>query len=336
MQRNMSLGRLSYHTALVLLGAALFFTGCKKDTKTLTLVGIPSYDIDKYIAQGEEITLFPKEVYLAKGDRQDKVIKEYYRINKRGANSDTVSQSTVLKNGIHITMPTGDTIGNTTMAVYAIAEGYTSSSASRNITIVAPDFIKGSLTQTGIKEGDPGFTDTDGRKYYTVKIAGKTWMKQNYAGGKVGRPYYDSKAMLMLFGKYYTWNEAQNVCPAGWHLSSDSEWQEMLDTYGTQAGAYMVNAVFNLEEKLWPYWPEVKITNASGLSALSTGYGYQKTDDSYSFINYGNYCMFWTAGEKDGMGHFKYINVKTVGIMDGYTGKDDVIASVRCVQDPEN
>ncbi|MDR2541336.1 MAG: hypothetical protein LBD11_06335 [Candidatus Peribacteria bacterium] len=33
------------------------------------------------------------------------------------------------------------------------------------------------------------------------------------------------------YGNYYTWKEAQEVCPTGYHLPSKEEWQDLLDDY---------------------------------------------------------------------------------------------------------
>ena len=238
-----------------------------------------------------------------------------------------------MRHGLHVSFPTGDTLCTTIFTVYAIADGYTSSTSTHDITIIDTTFIGGSLSDLGIKENDQFFKDADGRKYYTTEIAGKTWMKNNYAGGTCGIPYRNSKAMAILFGKYYTWEEAQTVCPEGWHLSTESEWNDMIGQFGKLAGAYMVNATFNLTEKLWPYWPEVSKTNSSGLSAISAGYGYPGNSGSFNFCDYGSYALFWTDKEKDGMGHYKYINVQTPELMDNFTDKNGIRASVRCVKD---
>ena len=33
--------------------------------------------------------------------------------------------------------------------------------------------------------------------------------------------------MDMIFGKYYTWTEAQTACPEGWELPSDADFVEL-------------------------------------------------------------------------------------------------------------
>jgi hypothetical protein len=58
------------------------------------------------------------------------------------------------------------------------------------------------------------FTDKDG-KTYNVEIFGNAkWMVEDYAGG-------GSTTRL------YTWQEAFDVCPTGWHVPNNNEWSAL-------------------------------------------------------------------------------------------------------------
>jgi len=73
------------------------------------------------------------------------------------------------------------------------------------------------------------FTDPrDNKTYETIEFNGKTWFTQNlnYQGGN-GICFEENAAYCDEFGTMYTWNEALNVCPTGWHLASDQEWQDL-------------------------------------------------------------------------------------------------------------
>lgn len=75
----------------------------------------------------------------------------------------------------------------------------------------------------------------DGHVYRVVKVGDQLWMADNLN-------YFDSKDDELSsrsaclgdlekncdkFGRLYTFEAAQNVCPEGWHLPSDGEWQKV-------------------------------------------------------------------------------------------------------------
>ncbi|MDO9120379.1 MAG: FISUMP domain-containing protein, partial [Anaerolineaceae bacterium] len=47
------------------------------------------------------------------------------------------------------------------------------------------------------------------------------WMAENLKYNARGSGYYD----LNLYGRFYDFKTALNVCPTGWHLPNDSEWK---------------------------------------------------------------------------------------------------------------
>ena len=38
--------------------------------------------------------------------------------------------------------------------------------------------------------------------------------------------YLEDSTFCDDYGRYYTWKEAMNVCPAGWHLPDDAGWRD--------------------------------------------------------------------------------------------------------------
>lgn len=61
------------------------------------------------------------------------------------------------------------------------------------------------------------FVDSrDGHSYKKVTIGDQTWMAENLEYKK----------------DFYTWKEANDACPEGWHLPNDEDWKKLFDEVG--------------------------------------------------------------------------------------------------------
>ncbi|MDR2582573.1 MAG: hypothetical protein LBC75_03740 [Fibromonadaceae bacterium] len=81
------------------------------------------------------------------------------------------------------------------------------------------------------------FTDArDKKTYKTVTIGTQTWMAQNLDyGGKnddIGACPGKKAENCKKYGTLYTWKEAKEVCPAGWHLPTMDEWKILVKFAG--------------------------------------------------------------------------------------------------------
>ena len=72
------------------------------------------------------------------------------------------------------------------------------------------------------------------------------------------------------YGKLYNWfavNDIRGLCPSGWHVPSDKEWDELINYFGREH-----NAGGKLKSTMGWNDPNRGATNASGFTALPGGY----------------------------------------------------------------
>jgi uncharacterized protein (TIGR02145 family) len=139
--------------------------------------------------------------------------------------------------------------------------------------------------------GMPTFTDPrDSQVYPTVQIGDQCWMQKNmnYQTGN-SWCYDNNSSNCNTYGRLYDWETALKVCPNGWHLPSDAEWQKLVDFLGGDA------AGGKMREPGTNHWksPNQGATNSSGFSALPGGYRYTNGD----FGNLKFNANFWSATE---------------------------------------
>lgn len=154
------------------------------------------------------------------------------------------------------------------------------------------------------KEKDGTVNDVDGNVYKTITIGGNIWMAENLRTTKFrdGSPIQlvtDNGQWPGLSTAAYCWPEnnssnkntlgglyngyavidSKGLCPAGWHISTDAEWQEMEVFLGLPQA--MANTVGDRGEaenvgghlKATSTWdsPNSGADNSSGFSAFGTG-----------------------------------------------------------------
>ena len=87
--------------------------------------------------------------------------------------------------------------------------------------------------------GDDLIDERDGKSYKTIQIGNQCWMAQNLNYGEmieakdsntIGRPRQkfcmrNNHELCNSHGALYQWSMKENICPSGWHIPSDREWQ---------------------------------------------------------------------------------------------------------------
>ena len=325
---------------VLLCGAALLSQACKKkgDPEYKSLSGSINLTMPQYVLAGYTKTFMIDTLMTLSRSDGGKI--GYYFTDPDTGKADTLVNASgeILHHTFTVTVP--DKLATQVLRLTGFVGAddlYYSFTESCTYTIVRPGFSKETSITNYTVTDFPATDGRDGRKYYTVYLGKLEWMRQNLAWEGAGVPYKDCAAMTDIFGRYYTWEEAQTACPDGWRLPTDAEWTALSE--GAEAGKdipglagkVMADLYFN-GTKMWEYWREVKITDELLLSAMPTGYGL-KDGDGFGFDGLYSYASFWTSDEVDGKGVCRYIFHNKDIVYRGLLSKTDFAASVRCVRE---
>ena len=191
-----------------------------------------------------------------------------------------------------------------------------------NVQLIADDNLENKDELTDANSNNINskgtFTDSrDGKTYKTIKIGNQIWMAENltYNAGSSCWAYDDNSYNLNTYGYLYNWQTAKNICPYGWHLPSEQEFETLLNNYGGD----WTNSAY---EALIP----------GGTSGFSTSFGGWR-DSEGIFDGIGEGGRFWssyTGGEAGAWDLSMDSNYEEAGL--NYGSKSWGF-SVRCVQD---
>ena len=298
----------------VLFAGILSLSACKKDETTDTTPSLNGLSINEaapYVAPGEELVFRAKTSAISVSTgTMPSTIGIYWQVNS--AKKDTLS--TDIKDHNPEFKYRVDTLGSYSIACYAYADGFYNSSAITSFKAIDP---LTALTGVGSEE--------------IVTIDGKMWAASNLSDDESGVSYKNSSVVDTVFGRFYTWSEATEACPDGWHLPTAAEW----DALGDVAGVLMAPAKF-LEDEMWDPALGQEITNETGFNAIPVGY-LDTTASVDKFRRYGEMAAFWTASDATSdatrSAQFRYILYDSPEIMKGNGDKNSLALSVRCVKD---
>ena len=167
---------------------------------------------------------------------------------------------------------------------------------------------KSSDSETSVSTGS--MTDSrDGQTYKTMTIGTQTWMAENLNYKTDSSFCYNNvESNCAKYGRLYTWAAAvgklesecgygktcslpsgniRGVCPSGWHLPSNAEWNTLFTAVGGQSTAGRVL------KSTSGWYDNGNGTDSFGFSALPAGYRY---DDMYYNLE-GGLALFWSSSE---------------------------------------
>jgi len=198
----------------------------------------------------------------------------------------------------------------------------------------------------GYQDGDTGtFIDPrDDQEYGWVVIGEQKWMSENlnyYTPN--GSWYYDNDSLehAESYGRLYVWSIAmdgadssndnpsgvQGVCPPGWHLPSDAEWDELLDFLDSDEPANL------LKEEGTEHWDSSsdEVTNETGFTARPGG----RRMATGTFGSIGSFGLWWSTKERaDNTDNAwtRYMLHNNANVTRFGSAKN-VAISVRCIKD---
>jgi uncharacterized protein (TIGR02145 family) len=258
-------------------------------------------------------------------------------------------QTSTLQNPMHAYSSAG---------IFSVTLAASNSKGSNSTTINDLITVTENIVETGT------FIDgRDGHEYKIVKIGEQWWMAENLAYLPFVNTLTDSSIMqsrcyvydfagtnvevakatenYRTYGVLYNWASAMNgspgsdaspsgvqgACPEGWHLPSDAEWDQLIESIGSgdMAGG-------DLKETGFDHWenPNLGATNSTGFTALPGGYyGYSTGGFFYGKKTDG---WWWTSSDESPesaiIWGLNYLEVYIITFGDDkYAGN-----SIRCVR----
>lgn len=199
-----------------------------------------------------------------------------------------------------------------------------------------------------------GVSDIDGNNYKTIKVGNQEWMAENlrtskFANGDVivnstgsywsldsTKPvwcyYQDINQYNIPYGKLYNWYavvDNRNVCPAGWHVPTTTEWTVLTQALQDENG----NAVpigNKLKEEGTSHWnsPNLGANNESGFTALPSGVRTYLNASS----DLGTRAYYWTSSESNSQNANYYQLTSTTTSVNLNSSPKANGLSVRCVK----
>lgn len=191
----------------------------------------------------------------------------------------------------------------------------------------------------------PLFCDSrDGKRYVYMVIGEQTWMAENLKFEADSSVCYNNEEKnCETYGRLYNWTTAMDItgsyyntasytayekhrgiCPIGWHIPSNEEWDVLVKHAGYESGT-------NLKAK--EGWKDHATygngTDYHGFTALPGGYA---VPPDGSFKNIGSDGFWWSTDEFDARNVYSYeMNYNSGMAREGYYSKMRM-HSVRCVK----
>ena len=261
------------------------------------------------IKQGEEISYFESGKirnrfnYNEKGERDGEIIRYF---NEKG----DVNDISIYKNGVELSHIRYYENGQVEFLRKIEDGNEIIKKFSENGDILI------NTKKNFLPENGPNIKDVEGNIYKTVYLGSQQWMSNDLKTTK----YNDGSSIPVVndfdkwfalstgaycvkykkyepnnsqYGNLYNWYVvigSKNVCPQGWHVPSQEDWDRLIEYLGGEK-----NAGGKLKEEGTNNWmePNKNASNTSLFSALPGGY----FDYGRGFSSFKNLAFYWSSDE---------------------------------------
>ena len=178
----------------------------------------------------------------------------------------------------------------------------------------------------------------DNHVYRTIVISNHVWTAQNMdfkvdSDSAIASWCYNNDPQnCEKYGRLYTWDAAQKVCPEGWHLPSSEDWTELLADHACDEelwddGSWAFDCIGNMLKSTATWDEPVEKENPTGFSVTGAGVILDKTP-----VALGEVAFFWSATDTLSLYALAtLIQADEEIVLLGATQKDYGL-SVRCVK----
>jgi uncharacterized protein (TIGR02145 family) len=187
------------------------------------------------------------------------------------------------------------------------------------------------------------------KTYQTIRTGKQIWMAENLTTTKYQNGddipnitnniewnahtsaysnYNNEEKKAIVYGRLYNWyavSDKRKLCPQGWHIPSNEEWNLLANYLGGDnvAGNF-------IKESGHTHW-ENSISGSSNSSGLTlVPGGYRNYKGQFFYIGY--HAYLWSSTEYNSNAWYRYLYSNDAAIHVGYASKDNGF-SVRCLKD---
>ena len=165
----------------------------------------------------------------------------------------------------------------------------------------------------------------DGKTYKTVQIGNQTWMAENLNYETSNSTCYKkSDSSCIKYGRLYVWKEAKDVCPDGWRLPTQLDWDTLYSVVGG------VDSAGDMLKSKSGWFSDYNGLDKFAFNVLPAGYN---VEPNFSvFVREGLGAFFWSFTDFDDFvanAELVLYNARNIGKLAVSKG---VALSVRCIK----
>ncbi len=312
----------NYANAVRSMGGTVFVSGIfQSDDDACSEYNGYQLMVGKFLKDGNEVWI---EVFPGKDGinyRLTEVIKE---VMKQDIKAGRISESVIHDNRKTLSADQSKEVNKQSSGIIAVQTPQNptdfATKAELNALKAELDALKEKLKLFILDVApDEPVTDSDGNSYNTIRIGTQIWMSENLkttrfkdgreiscvpqAKGNIWQDlttpaycwYRDSVGYRNTqIGALYNWFSVNTgyICPAGWHVPTDAEWNTLITYLGGESVAGG-----KLKETGSSQWksPNFGATNQSGFTALPSGL---RTGGGYTLVEYlRETTVLWSSTE---------------------------------------